>query len=91
MLVGGVGGAVMVLIFLLQVGRQPSFGTLAVIVSLISVTLSSHEPGWPAFTETVVAPQPRRDGVAGLAVLVWLCGGVRRVSTVSVNAAIQAE
>jgi len=72
MLAGGIGGAVMVLVFLLQVGRQPSFATLAVIVSLISVTLAFAYAAWmAAFTETVEARNPALTGT-GLAVWGWL-------------------
>jgi MFS family permease len=72
MLVGGIGGAVMVLIFLLQVGGHPSFGALAVIVSLISVTLGIAYAAWmAAFTETVEARNPALTGT-GLAVWGWL-------------------
>jgi MFS family permease len=72
MLAGGVGGAVMVAVFGLQAGRHPSFGTLALIVSVLYVTLAFAYASWmAAFTETVEARNPALTGT-GLAVWGWL-------------------
>ncbi|WP_051581433.1 MFS transporter [Pseudonocardia acaciae] len=72
MLAGGIGGAVMVVVFGLQAGQHPSFGTLALIVSLLYVTLAFAYASWmAAFTETVEARNPALIGT-GLAVWGWL-------------------
>ncbi|MGH3435232.1 MAG: MFS transporter [Sciscionella sp.] len=80
MLAGGIGGAIMVVIYLLQATGKPSFATLAVIVSLLSIMLGFAYATWMAsFTETVEARNPALTAT-GLAVWGWI---IRIVITVS--------
>lgn len=72
MLCGGVGAIVMLVIFLAQAGGHPSYTTLVVIVSLLSVALGVAYVSWMAsFTETVEARNPALTGT-GLAVWGWI-------------------
>jgi MFS family permease len=80
MMAGGIGAAVMLVIYLLQAGKHPSFSTLVVIVSLLSICLGFAYVSWMAsFTETVEARNPALTGT-GLAVWGWI---QRLVITVS--------
>lgn len=72
MLIGGIFAAVMMVVFLRQAGGRPSFSTLVVIVSLLSIGLGFAYTSWMAsFTETVEARNPALTGT-GLAVWGWL-------------------
>lgn len=80
MLFGGIGGAAMVVVYLLQAGGNPSYWTLVVIVSVLSIFLGFAYATWMAsFTETVEARNPALAGT-GLAVWGWI---LRIVITVS--------
>jgi MFS family permease len=59
MVVGGVAAAVMTVIFLHQFGHHPSYYTMAIILTVSSVTLGIAYVTWMAsFTETVEARNP---------------------------------
>ncbi len=72
MAVGGVGTAVLLVIFLLQFGRQPSYSTLAVIISVLTIFLAfAYCPWMASFTETVEAHNPALSAT-GLAIWGWI-------------------
>jgi MFS family permease len=72
MLAGGIGGAVMLWIWLLQAGQHPSFATLAVISCVQTVFMGFAYVTWMAsFTETVEAHNPALTAT-GLAIWGWL-------------------
>jgi MFS family permease len=80
MLVGGIGAAVMLVVYLMQAGGHPSYWTLVVIVSLLSIFLGFAYTTWMAsFTETVEARNPALTAT-GLAVWGWI---IRIVITIS--------
>ncbi|MGI8752322.1 MAG: MFS transporter [Acidimicrobiales bacterium] len=59
MVIGGATGAVMIVVYLTQATKQPSYSTVAIIVSLLAVTLGCAFAPWMAsFTETVEARNP---------------------------------
>jgi len=59
MVVGGVAAAVMTVIFLEQFGHHPSYYTMAIILTVSSITLGIAYVTWMAsFTETVEARNP---------------------------------
>jgi MFS transporter, ACS family, D-galactonate transporter len=72
MLVGGIAAAIMVVIFLLQAGLQPSYYTLAIILALLSFSLGvAYTPWMASFTETVEAHNPALTAT-GLAIWGWI-------------------
>jgi MFS family permease len=72
MLVGGIAAAIMVVIYLLQAGLQPSYYTLAVILALLSFSLGvAYTPWMASFTETVEAHNPALTAT-GLAIWGWI-------------------
>jgi MFS family permease len=74
MVVGGVGAAVMVVLFLLQakVGAHPSFSTMAAILAIMLFFLGVAYTTWMAsFTETVEHRNPAAIA-AGLAIWGWI-------------------
>jgi len=72
MLVGGVAAAIMVVIYLLQAGLQPSYYTLAIILALLSFSLGvAYTPWMASFTETVEAHNPALTAT-GLAIWGWI-------------------
>jgi MFS family permease len=59
MVFGGATGAVMIVVYLEQATKHPSYSTVAIIVSLLAVTLGFAFAPWMAsFTETVEARNP---------------------------------
>jgi MFS family permease len=75
MVVGGIGAAIMMVVFLKQAGTAPSFSHIAVIVAALSFCLGlAYTPWMASFTETVEARNPALTA-NGLAV--W--GGIVRV------------
>jgi MFS family permease len=59
MVIGGVGGAVMVVVYLLQAGHHPSYYTLAIILAVLAFFLGvAYTPWMASFTETVEARNP---------------------------------
>jgi hypothetical protein len=72
MVIGGVGAAVMTVIFLLQAGLQPGYYTLAIILALLSFALGvAYTPWMASFTETVEAHNPALTAT-GLAIWGWI-------------------
>ena len=72
MVLGGVGGAIMTVVWLDQAGRHPGYYTLAVIVALLSLFLGiAYTPWMASFTETVEARNPALIAT-GLAIWGWV-------------------
>jgi MFS family permease len=72
MVLGGVGGAVMTVVWLNQAGHHPGYYTLAVIVALLSLFLGiAYTPWMASFTETVEARNPALIAT-GLAIWGWV-------------------
>ncbi len=74
MVIGGVGAAVMLVIFLLQskVGAHPSFGSIAAILAIMLFFLGvAYTPWMASFTETVEHHNPAATAT-GLAIWGWI-------------------
>jgi MFS family permease len=72
MVIGGIVGAVMVVIYLLQAGHHPSYYTLAIILAILSVGLGlAYTPWMASFTETVEDRNPALIAT-GLAIWGWI-------------------
>ena len=72
MLIGGVGAAVMTVIYLMQAGHHPGYYTLAIILALSSFFLGvAYAPWMASFTETVEARNPALTAT-GLAIWGWI-------------------
>jgi MFS family permease len=74
MVIGGVGAAVLIVLFLLQskVGAHPSFATIAVLLSLMLFFLGiAYTPWMASYTETVEARNPAATAT-GLAIWGWI-------------------
>src|SRR6266516_3008375 len=72
MVIGGVGAAVMIVIYLLEAGHHPSYYTLAIILALLSLGLGiAYTPWMASFTETVEARNPALIAT-GLAIWGWI-------------------
>ncbi len=72
MLVGGLGAAVLTILFLLQAGQHPSWGTLVALSCGQSILVAIAYTTWMAsFTETVEARNPALTAT-GLAIWGWL-------------------
>ncbi len=74
MVVGGVGAAVLVVLFLLQskVGAHPNFSTIAALLAIMLFFLGvAYTPWMASFTETVEHRNPAATA-AGLAIWGWI-------------------
>lgn len=72
MVIGGVGAAIMVIVYLLQAGHHPSYYTLAAILAVSSFFLGvAYTPWMASFTETVEARNPALTAT-GLAIWGWI-------------------
>jgi MFS family permease len=72
MVIGGVGAAVMTVVYLMQAGHHPSYMHLAIILALLSFTLGvAYTPWMASFTETVEARNPALTAT-GLAIWGWI-------------------
>ncbi|HQU00868.1 MAG TPA: MFS transporter [Acetobacteraceae bacterium] len=72
MLLGGLGGAVMIILFLQQAGQHPPFSTLVLLSCGQSIFIAFAYATWMAsFTETVEARNPALTAT-GLAIWGWL-------------------
>src|SRR6266699_2739831 len=72
MVIGGVLGAVMVVVYLLQAGHHPGYYTVALILALLSLGLGiAYTPWMASFTETVEARNPALTAT-GLAIWGWI-------------------
>jgi hypothetical protein len=72
MVVGGVGAAIMVVLYLLQAGHHPTYYHLAILLAISSFTLGvAYTPWMASFTETVEARNPALTAT-GLAIWGWI-------------------
>jgi hypothetical protein len=72
MVLGGVGAAIMVIVYLVQAGGHPSYYKLAVILALMSFFLGvAYTPWMASYTETVEARNPALIAT-GLAIWGWI-------------------
>jgi hypothetical protein len=72
MVIGGVGAAVMMVIYLSQAGHHPGYYHLAIILALLSLFLGiAYTPWMASFTETVEARNPALTAT-GLAIWGWI-------------------
>ena len=71
MLAGGIAAAVMMIVYLEQIGHHPSYYHLAIILAASSATLGiAYVPWMASFTETVEARNPALTAT-GLAIWGW--------------------
>ncbi|HET6963667.1 MAG TPA: MFS transporter [Acidimicrobiales bacterium] len=72
MIVGGIGTAVMIVVYLEQAGHHPGYYTLAAIISVLSAFLAvAYCPWMASFTETVESHNPALTAT-GLAIWGWI-------------------
>jgi MFS family permease len=72
MIFGGVGTAVMIVVYLEQAGHHPGYYTLAAIISILSAFLAvAYCPWMASFTETVEGHNPALTAT-GLAIWGWI-------------------
>jgi MFS family permease len=72
MIIGGVLAAVMVVVYLMQIGHHPSYYTLAVILALTALGLGiAYTPWMASYTETVEHRNPALIAT-GLAIWGWI-------------------
>jgi MFS family permease len=72
MVIGGVGAAVMTVVYLEQAGHHPGYYTLALIVAMLSLFLGiAYTPWMASFTETVEDHNPALIAT-GLAIWGWI-------------------
>jgi len=72
MVIGGVGAAVMLVIYLNQAGHHPGYYTLALILAMLSLFVGiAYTPWLASFTETVEARNPALTAT-GLAIWGWI-------------------
>ncbi|HVB42121.1 MAG TPA: MFS transporter [Streptosporangiaceae bacterium] len=72
MVVGGIGAAVMTVVYLMQAGHHPSYYALAYILAGLSFFLGvAYTPWMASFTETVEARNPALTAT-GLAIWGWI-------------------
>ncbi|HEY1821824.1 MAG TPA: MFS transporter [Trebonia sp.] len=79
MVIGAVGGVVMTIIFL-NLGTKTSYGTFAIVISILAVFLAiAYAPWMASFTETVEKRNPALTAT-GLAVWGWIIRAVIAIS-----------
>jgi MFS family permease len=72
MVIGGVGAAIMIVVYLNQAGHHPSYYSLAIILAVLSFALGvAYTPWMASFTETVEARNPALTAT-GLAIWGWI-------------------
>jgi MFS family permease len=80
MVAGGVGAAIMIVVYLLQAGHHPSYYALAVILAALAFCLGvAYTPWMASYTETVEARNPALTAT-GLAIWGWI---IRVVITIA--------
>jgi MFS family permease len=90
MVIGGVGAAVMVVVYLLQAGHHPSYYSLAAILAVLSFFLGvAYTPWMASFTETVEARNPALIAT-GLAIWGWIIRIVVMASFLIIPAVISS-
>ena len=72
MIAGGIGAAIMIVIYLAQAGGHPSYYTLAIILAALAFCLGiAYTPWMASFTETVESHNPALTAT-GLAIWGWI-------------------
>jgi hypothetical protein len=72
MIIGGVGAAALVVVYLEQAGHHPSYYTIAALLAILSFFLGiAYTPWMASFTETVEAHNPALTAT-GLAIWGWI-------------------
>jgi MFS family permease len=72
MVIGGIIGAVSVVVYLMQAGHHPSYYTMAIILAVLSFGLGvAYTPWMASFTETVEDRNPALTAT-GLAIWGWI-------------------
>jgi len=72
MIAGGIGAAIMIVIYLEQAGGHPSYYTLAIILAALAFCLGiAYTPWMASFTETVESHNPALTAT-GLAIWGWI-------------------
>jgi MFS family permease len=72
MIIGGIGAAIMIVVYLEQIGRQPSYYDMAVILAALAFCLGvAYVPWMASFTETVEDRNPALTAT-GLAIWGWI-------------------
>jgi MFS family permease len=72
MVAGGIGAAIMIVIYLEQIGHKPSYYEMAVILAALAFCLGvAYVPWMASFTETVEARNPALTAT-GLAIWGWI-------------------
>jgi MFS family permease len=72
MIAGGVGAAIMIVVYLEQIGHHPSYYDMAVILAALAFCLGvAYVPWMASFTETVEARNPALTAT-GLAIWGWI-------------------
>jgi MFS family permease len=72
MIAGGIGSAIMIVIYLEQIGHQPGYYDIAVILAALAFCLGvAYVPWMASFTETVEARNPALTAT-GLAIWGWI-------------------
>ena len=72
MVIGGIVAAVMVVVYLMQIGHHPTYYTLAVILALTALGLGvAYTPWMASYTETVEDRNPALIAT-GLAIWGWI-------------------
>lgn len=90
MVVGGIAGAVMIVVYLSQAGGHPSYGTLAAILAVLAFALGvAYTPWMASFTETVEARNPALTAT-GLAIWGWILRVVVFVSFLVIPAVVHS-
>jgi len=90
MVIGGVIGAVAVVVYLLQAGHHPGYYTLAIILAISSFGLGvAYTPWMASFTETVEARNPALTAT-GLAIWGWIIRVVIFISFLVIPAVINS-
>jgi hypothetical protein len=80
MIAGGIGAAIMIVIYLAQAGGHPSYYTLAIILAALAFCLGiAYTPWMASFTETVESHNPALTAT-GLAIWGWI---IRIVITIA--------
>jgi MFS family permease len=72
MVAGGIGAAIMIVVYLAQIGHHPSYYDMAVILAALAFCLGvAYVPWMASFTETVEARNPALTAT-GLAIWGWI-------------------
>ncbi|HET9691120.1 MAG TPA: MFS transporter [Acidimicrobiales bacterium] len=90
MVLGGVGAAVFMVVYLEQAGHHPGYYTIALLLAGLSIMLGiAYTPWMASFTETVEAHNPALTAT-GLAIWGWIIRVVVFVATISIPVVISS-